>query len=364
MSTIFERLSFTRGPSMKNRFVLAPMTNTQSGDDGVLADEEYKWLTMRAEGGFGLTMTCAAHVQEIGKGFPGQLGVFSDAHIPGLTRLAAGIKAHDSIAIVQLHHAGTRSPAELIGETPVCPSDDEETKARAMTTREVEDLVEDFIAAAVRCEQAGFHGVEVHGAHGYIITQFLSAEINQRTDQYGGNLENRSRILFEILAGIRRQCGPDFCVGVRLSPERFGMRLGEVVEVAQRLMSGGEIDFLDMSLWDINKEPEEEAFKGRTLMSCFTDLDRGGVRLGVTGNIRTPQEAERALEAGADWVMLGRAAMLHHDFPNQYQANPSFAPVEIPVTREHLHGEGLSDKFLTYISWLDGFVVAEEVENA
>ena len=344
---------------MKNRFALAPLTNTQSRDDGVLADEEYKWLTMRAEGGFGLTMTCAAHVQAIGQGFPGQLGVFSDAHLPGLTRLAAGIKAHDSVAIVQIHHGGMRSPVELIGETPVCPSDDAETKARALTTREVENLVEDFIAAAVRCEQAGFHGVEIHGAHGYIITQFLSAEINQRSDQYGGTLENRSRVLLDILAGIRRQCGSDFSVGVRLSPERFGMRLGEVVEVAQRLMHEGEIDFLDMSLWDVDKEPEEEEFKGRTLMSYFTDLDRGGVKLGVTGDIRTPQKAESALAAGADWIMLGRAAMLHHDFPNQHQNDPNFTPVEVPVTREHLHREGLSDTFLTYISWLDGFVVED-----
>ena len=349
---------------MKNRFVLAPMTNSQSREDGVLADEEYKWLTMRAKGGFGLTMTCAAHVQARGKGFPGQLGVFSDVHLEGLTRLAAGIKAHDSIAIVQIQHSGMRSPAELIGETPVCPSDDEETKARAMTTEEVEELIEDFIAAAVLAEQAGFDGVEIHGAHGYIISQFLSPEINQRSDPYGGTAENRSRLLFEIVAGIRRQCGADFSLGVRLSPERFGMRLAEVIEVAQRLMHEGGIDFLDMSLWDLYKEPEEEAFKGRTLMSYFTDLDRGGVRLGVTGNIRTPQDAGKALEAGADWVMLGRVAMLHHDFPNQCQNNPSFTPVEIPVTREYLHSEGLSDKFLAYISWLEGFVVSEEEETA
>jgi 2,4-dienoyl-CoA reductase-like NADH-dependent reductase (Old Yellow Enzyme family) len=94
-------------------------------------------------------------------------------------------------------------------------------------------------------------------------------------------------------------------------------------------------------------------------MSYFTDFDRGGVKLGVTGDIRTPQKAESALAAGADWIMLGRAAMLHHDFPNQYQNDPNFTPVEVPVTREHLHREGLSDTFLTYISWLDGFVVED-----
>ena len=99
MSQLFEALSFTRGPEMKNRFMLAPLTNLQSHIDGVLSNEEYKWLTMRAEGGFGLTMTCAAHVQAIGQGFPGQLGVFSDKHLEGLSRLATQIKAQDSVAI-------------------------------------------------------------------------------------------------------------------------------------------------------------------------------------------------------------------------------------------------------------------------
>src|ERR1700678_3526412 len=89
MSRLFEPLSFVRGPAMKNRFMLAPLTNTQSHADGTLSDEEFRWLTMRAEGGFGLTMTCAEHVQAHGQGFPGQLGIFSDAHIPNLTRLAS-----------------------------------------------------------------------------------------------------------------------------------------------------------------------------------------------------------------------------------------------------------------------------------
>ena len=135
MRKLLEPLSFTRGPDMENRFMLAPLTNLQSHVDGVLSDEEFKWLTMRAAGGFGLTMTCAAHVQAIGQGFPGQLGVFSDRHLQGLTRLASKIKSENSIAICQLHHAGMRSPAELIGETPVCPSDNEETDARGSELR-------------------------------------------------------------------------------------------------------------------------------------------------------------------------------------------------------------------------------------
>ena len=180
-------LKFQHGPSMKNRFMLAPLTNWQSHEDGILSDEEYNWLTKRAEGGFGLTMTCAAHVQEIGKGFPGQLGVFDDRHIEGLTRLANTIKSNNSVANVQLHHAGIRSPEDIIGQPPVGASDDEETGGRAMSVTQVQQLRDDFIAAAVRCDQAGFDGVELHGAHGYVLCQFFSEETNRRQDEYGGS---------------------------------------------------------------------------------------------------------------------------------------------------------------------------------
>jgi 2,4-dienoyl-CoA reductase-like NADH-dependent reductase (Old Yellow Enzyme family) len=341
---------------MKNRFMLAPLTNSQSHADGTLSDEEFNWLTMRAAGGFGLTMTCAAHVQANGQGFPGQLGVFDDNHIPGLSRLAEAIKQQDSVAILQLHHAGMRSPAELIGESPVCPSDDEETGARALSHVEVKALVEDFIKGAERAEAAGFDGVELHGAHGYIICQFLSDEINHRDDEYGGSLENRWRILLEIIDGVRQRCRPDFILGVRLSPERFGMHLAEVTQLAERLMREDQLDFLDMSLWDVWKEPEEEAFKGRALIDYFTELERGRTRLGVAGKIRTPQEAERALAAGVDWIMLGRAAILHHDVPGKYAQDPGFVPASLPVSREYLGAEGLSPVFVDYMAGWPGFV--------
>ena len=118
MSNLFTPLTLASGATLKNRFILAPLTNSQSHVDGTLSDEEYHWLTKRAEGGFSLTMTCAAHVQAVGQGFPGQLGIFSDHHLEGLTRLANGIKQHNSVSLVQLHHAGMRSPTELIGEPP------------------------------------------------------------------------------------------------------------------------------------------------------------------------------------------------------------------------------------------------------
>jgi 2,4-dienoyl-CoA reductase-like NADH-dependent reductase (Old Yellow Enzyme family) len=198
--------------------------------------------------------------------------------------------------------------------------------------------------------------VELHGAHGYMLCQFLSPTINQRDDRYGGTLENRSRLLFDIIDGVRARCRADFLLGVRLSPERFDIRLAEIRQVAQRLMSEGKVDFIDMSLWDSFKEPVEEEFHGRSLLSYFTDLERGAVRLGAAGKIRTPADAARCMAEGVDFVMLGRAAILHHDFPAQLAANADFMPVQNPVTADHLRAEGLGEAFVAYMSTWKGFV--------
>jgi len=358
MANLFDPLPFARGPVMPNRFMLGPLTNLQSHPDGTLSDDELNWLEYRAQGGFGLIMTCAAHVQAQGQGFPGQLGVFSDAHLPGLTRLASALKAWDTLALVQLHHAGMRSPREVIGVQPVCPSENAEFNARALSTAEVEQLTEDFVAAAVRAERAGFNGVEIHGAHGYVVCQFLSAETNLREDRYGGSLENRSRLLFDIIAGIRARCGPNFKLGVRISPERFGMRLQEARAVAERMMRDDQIDFVDLSLWDVFKEPNEEEFHGRSLLSCFTELERGRVRLACAGKIMSGPQALQCLEAGADFVVIGRAAILHHDFPQRVKADPQFRATPVPVSEDHLRRERLGPAFIAYMKTWKGFVAA------
>lgn len=349
-------VKFTCGATMKNRFMLAPMTNTQSHEDGTLSDDEYNWLVMRAKGQFGLTMTCASHVQFVGKGFPGQLGIYSDVHIKGHKRLAAGIKNHGSLAIIQLHHAGMRSPKDLIETAPVCPSGSKKHGARALSLEEVHQLRYDFITAAVRAKQSGYDGVEIHGAHGYILTQFLSAKINMRTDTYGGSLENRSRLLFEIADGTRKACGSEFLLGVRLSPERFGMQLQEVKTICQRFIKEGNIDFLDLSLWDVFKDPEEEAYKHQTLLDHFASLDFKTTKWTVAGNIRTAHDVQKVLDAGVDFVSVGRSAILHHDFPTQVIRNPNFKPTELPVSETYLRKEGLGNNFITYMRRWDRFV--------
>lgn len=356
MSLANNPLAFKCGKTMKNCFMLAPMTNTQSLYDGRLSEAEYNWLMMRAKGGFGMVMTCAAHVQPNGQGFPGQLGIYSDLHYEGLKRLARGIKAEGSLAMVQLYHGGMRSPAELIGETPVSASDQEKPLARAMNLSEIKELRDNFIRAAVRAKTAGFDGVEVHGAHGYILCQFLSAKINQRTDDYGGSLENRSRLLLEIIDGIRNVCGPEFLLGVRLSPERFGMKLSEIKDLCRELTEKRNIDFLDISLWDCFKLPEEEAERSRSLLEHFTAIDFKDVKLTVAGKIRSASDVNKLLRSGVDFVSIGRAAILHHDFPKKVIADPGFTPTSTPVSREYLYEQGLSDPFIEYMNRWPDFV--------
>lgn len=349
---LYEPLAFRRGPAMQNRFMLAPMTNQQSAEDGTLSDDELHWLEVRARGGFAHVPTCASHVAEGGKGFPGQLGCFADRHLAGLRRVAAALRAAGAVSAVQLYHGGMRA----IVADRVSPSGDAKTGARAMAAEEVERALEDFVAAARRAEAAGFDGVQLHGAHGYLISQFLSPVFNARTDDWGGAPERRSRFLFDLVARVRAATRPDFQLGVRISPERFGQDLGEVREVVARLLAEAEVDYVDLSLWDVFKEPEDARYKGRSLLSYFTELPRGDVRLGAAGKIVQPSDALATLEAGVDFVALGKVAVLHHDYPARLRADPAFVADWLPVSVERLRREGVGPKFVAYLSTWTNFV--------
>jgi 2,4-dienoyl-CoA reductase-like NADH-dependent reductase (Old Yellow Enzyme family) len=354
MTHLTDQLTLRSGATLKNRFVLSPLTNLQSHPDGVLSDDEFRWLTMRAIGGFALTMTCAASTQEEGVSFAGQLGFHDDRHLEGLARLASTIKANNSHAVAQLQHGGLRAL-----KNPKAPSADEKLKADAMTLDEVRAARDYFITAAQRAERAGFDGVELHGAHGYLICAFLSPELNRRDDEYGGALENRTRFLDECIDGIRAGTKPGFSLGVRLSPERWGIQTLEIRDLAQRLMREAKVDYIDMSLWDVRKEPNDETLQGRTLASYFTELDRGDVRLGAAGKIMSAQDARDVIAAGFDFPVLGRAAILHHDFPKRAAADPNFKSIATPVSPAHLREEGLGPTFVEYMRTWKGFV--EEV---
>lgn len=349
-------LTFASGKQIKNRFALAPLTNNQCDDNGEVTEQEVKFLKMRAAGGFGLVMTCAAQVDPTGRGqgFPRQLGVHHDQLIPGMSRIAAAL-CH-TLSIVQIHHAGIRAPKDLIKQQPVGPSNHKETSARAMTKIEIKQTIQDFINAAVRCQKAGFDGVEIHAAHGYLLTQFMSPKTNLRNDEYGGTYENRTRIIREIIDGIKLSCKSTFSIGIRLSPEGYGLSLNEVTKLCQELINQKKLDYIDVSLWDCFKEPDDIAHKGKSLLSYFTELTWNNVKLVVAGKLNKPQEVENILEQGADFIMLGRAGILNHDFPIKYMKDPSFTAAHNPVTKKHLTNEGVSDEFIKYLSKWDGFI--------
>src|ERR1043165_3026348 len=159
------------GKTMPNRIALAPMTNLQSNEDGTLADDEYNWLVSRARENFGMVITCAANVTKDGQGWKGELGIYDDAQLEGLTKLAAGIKQHGSLALVQIFHGGARCPAQLIGTQPwsasehLMPHAKAPVPVRAATTEDIHRVIHAFVASAIRAQQAGFDGVELHGAH-------------------------------------------------------------------------------------------------------------------------------------------------------------------------------------------------------
>lgn len=352
-----EPLDLGRGPVWPNRLVLAPLTNRQSNADGSLHDDELRWLRQRAVGGFGVVMTCAAHATPEGQAFPGQLAVWDDRFLPGLQRVAAALKDNGAVSAVQLHHGGCRAKKDVSGLQPVAPWDDEGRGVRALTTPEVKAVVRRFAEAARRVESAGFDGVEIHGAHGYLLAQFLDPIHNLRRDEYGGSLENRSRIVFEVLRAVRAATGPDFQVGLRLSPARFGIVLGEALVLAERVMASGLIDYLDMSLWDVGIRSEEPGHGGRTFTELFAELPRAGVKLGVAGKVATGATAQWCLDNGADFVLVGTGAILQHDFAARVIADPGFESVPQPVAREHLEAQAIGPKFIEYLatSW-DDFV--------
>ncbi|MET0660636.1 MAG: NADH:flavin oxidoreductase [Steroidobacteraceae bacterium] len=358
-TALYEPLTFQRGLPMKNRFMLAPMTNQQSGEDGVLSSDELHWLRMRAQGGFAHIVTCACHVEERGKGFPGELGIFSDRHVLGLRYVADVLRANNCRSSVQLYHGGLRA----IAADRISPSGHEASGARAMTRTDIEELIEAFVAAAVRAETAGFDGVELHAAHGYLISQFLSAQFNQRCDEFGDSAQGRSRLLFRIIDGIRAAVGSEFQLGVRLSPERFGQDLVEIRAVVQRLIEECTVDFIDLSLWDAFKQPEDPRYAGRSLLSYFTEIDRGPVRLGVAGKIIEPSSANACIAAGVDFVTLGKVAVLHHDYPKRLQVDDAFQPDWLPVRTERLRREGLGERFIAYLATWTNFVCDYPVAN-
>lgn len=350
MSSLLAPLSLRCGVTLPNRIALAPMTNKQSNPDGTLHDDELRWLVRRA--GFGLLLTCATSVSAEGRAWDGQLGAGRDDHLPGLTRLAAALRGAGAAPFVQLHHGGA-----LASLAPQKLSTVDGDGVRGATLDDLSRVVADFVAAARRAEQAGFSGVEIHGANGYLFTQFLSPADNPRTDRYGGDVAGRARLLRETLRAVRAAVSPGFAVGVRISPvdvwSARGLRLADSEQLAVWLAEDGA-DYVHLSLMDASGAPpheETDAPVARVIRAALPPE----VPLVVAGSIWTPADAARAVEAGADVIALGRSAIGNPSWPERVMAGGE-APLMPPWPPAHLRSVDISERFVAYLRRFPGLV--------
>lgn len=350
-------LTLRCGLQLPNRTMLAPLTNLQSNADGTLGDDELNWLVRRARGGFGLVSTCAAFVSDEGRAWNGQLGIARAAHEHGLSRLAASLAASGAHAIVQLHHAGAK--ATLAPERRLSAVDQE--SVRGANRDDIQRVVSDFAEAATRAERAGFAGVEIHGANGYLFTQFLSPADNLRTDEYGGELEGRARFLRETLKAVRAAVSTRFAVGVRLSPVDLGsargLLLADSVQVAEWLSEDG-MDFVHLSLADASAIPPNEPDKG-PVARAFRDRLPDDIPVLAAGSIWTREDARRAIAAGVDMVVTGRAAIVHPDWPRD-SSTEGWQPSRPPWSPDQLREVAVGSAFLEYLARFPGMVEGGE----
>ncbi len=361
--------------SIKNRIALAPMTNKQSHADGRASEDEMAWLEARAVGGFAMLITCAAHVSLDGQGWEGEMGIFDDRLLPGLQELSERVQQHDSQVLVQLYHGGLRSPKRLTGATPLAPTayppDDRKVDGcREMSLSEIQTTCEAFVKAAVRAHQAGFDGVELHAAHGYLLHQFLDPGFNRREDGYGGDLQGRSRLLIDIVRGIRAALPRDFILAVRLSPSSFQaaqeVNVVETMELAQQL-AAYDVDMLHYSLWDFRKTADEPELEGRRLMDLILERHpqraEAPIASMVAGGFRSVEDVEEAIAQGADFVALGRLAIANPDWPLRASTEPGYTAKEPPYTRQQLRDAKLGEAFIDYMARWPNFLVDSKVNS-
>jgi 2,4-dienoyl-CoA reductase-like NADH-dependent reductase (Old Yellow Enzyme family) len=359
MTTLFDPLRLKSGATAKNRLALAPMTNQQSHDDGTVSDDELRWLRSRADGGFGVVFTCAAHVAKDGQGWPGELGCFSDALVPSLTKVATTLRQAGALSLLQIFHGGARADRSVSGVTPwsCVAGEDPAGPVRAGSDEDIVRVVGEFADAAGRAQAAGFDGVEIHGAHGYLLTQFLS-QLNTRGDRWGGPLEHRARLLRDVVSAVRARVGARFVVGVRVSPEDFGnargLDLDESLQVARWLGDDGALDFVHVSLWQAQnhttKRPTEHP------LSLYRQALPKDVALFTAGSVWTRAEATALVDKGADVVAVGRAALVNPSWARQIEV-PSVTPKRPPVTTKEVVDGGVGPAFAKYMGRWKGFVV-------
>lgn len=310
---------------LKNRVVMPPMVTRYAADDGFVTERTRDYYEARARGGAGLIIVEATYVHRQGWAFPNQLGISDDKFIPGMRELVDVVHKHGAKIGIQIHHGGREAKSAVNGLQPVAPSPlpgmAGETP-REMMVEEIAETVAYFADAAVRARTAGFDGVELHGAHGYLIDQFLSPNSNKRKDEYGGSVRNRACFLLEIIADVKEAVGDDYPVWCRMDGKEYGVE-GITLEDAQktaRLVQEAGLAAIHVSAWG----PESPVNRTTPTFTpvVIEDLAEGikkvvSIPVIAVGRI-TPEDAERLLEEGkADLIAIGKAMLADPEWTNK-----------------------------------------------
>ena len=308
---------------LKNRIVMPPMATGLATTEGEVTEELIKHYVRRAKA-LGLLIVEHSYVERRGKLSPRQLGIFDDSLIPGLTRLTERVHALGTPIAIQINHAGRVTTSEICGAQPVAPSpvphSDEHEIPRALSKKDIEALVEAFCSAARRAVESGFDTVEIHGAHGFLLNQFLSPLSNKRGDEYGGKLEDRMRFPLQIVARVKERIG-SFPLLYRLGADDMepgGLSLDESKVFAQKLAEKG-VHAIDVSGGMIGSRPE--ALQGTAgYFVPFAEEIKRVVDVPVigVGGIRTPESANEVIANDrADLVAVGRAMLADADWASK-----------------------------------------------
>lgn len=320
MPNLFIPFTLNNGVTISNRLVVAPMTHYASNPDGTLSDEERAFITGRSDD-FGLFITAATLVHPSGKAFVGQPHAYDDSHLSSLTETANIIKQGGAKAILQIHHGGYQSLPQF-GEV-IAPSaiDNDKHTARAMTTDEILAVIDGFGKATDLAIQAGFDGVEIHGANNYLIQQFFSRQSNKRDDEWGGSLSNRLRFPLAVIAKVNeikaKHARSDFIVGYRFSPEEAGddgLTMTDTFDLIDVLVEQ-DLQYLHISLWDFYKKARRGADTNLTRMEQIHARIGGKLPLIGVGCLLSAHDVNRAYETGwAEFIAVGKAVMINPNF--------------------------------------------------
>ena len=318
---------------LKNRLVMPPMVRDYADTQGRVTERYLDHIARVAEGGVGMMILEASFISPEGKGFPNELGVHNDGTVPGLKKLAAVVHKHGAKIGIQLYHAGRQSHQALIGQQTVGPSAITEPLSgetpRALTVPEIKTIIAKYAAAAGRAKKAGLDFVELHGAHGYLITQFLSPFSNNRTDDYGGSKEKRFRFMQEVFLAVRKTVGPKYPIVVRLSGDELvagGLKIEDTVEISKKLEQLGA-DALHISVGNYASYVQGMMIPPMAVKEApLVDLSRKvkqAVKIPViaVGKLRQPEMAAKVLKNGwADLIAIGRPLLADPDWPKKVRA--------------------------------------------